>query len=169
MGEIFGSPYQEDNYSFLWFFFWESTNVPIVQVGLPSYFHPHFFLTVFCFRVHSPIQNGTAKVDDNSWADWMTATASTRVMCTRRVWGQACERPFRATLLSHASCRTHCVEMCKCRWGELGHRRGGQAFDATALQEGQYRSRYNNLRGLMKTLQGTNNVNAPGIGSASRG
>jgi hypothetical protein len=41
--EIFGSPYQEDNYSVFWFFWGESTNVLIVQVGLPSHFHPHSF------------------------------------------------------------------------------------------------------------------------------
>ena len=103
MGEIFGSPYQEDTYSFLWFFFWESTNAPIVQVGLPSYFHPHLFLTVFEFRVPSPLHSGTANVDDNITADWMTATTSTKVLCTRRVWGGACERPFGATLLSRDS------------------------------------------------------------------
>jgi hypothetical protein len=46
MGRIFGSPYHVDNYSFFWCFYWEPTNVPIVQVGLPLDFVPQFIHNV---------------------------------------------------------------------------------------------------------------------------
>ena len=64
--QIFGSPYHVDNYSFLAFFGWEPINVPIVHVSLPSDFDPRWFPNVLYFRVPSPLDCSTSKVDDIS-------------------------------------------------------------------------------------------------------